>query len=105
MEQLLKLKNQLGNPSDDDSILQFCLDNASDIICDIRNSNKVESKYLNTQISMAIEVYNKRGAEGQTSHSENGIGRSYEKGDISPSIIARITPVVKTPFSKVRVVE
>lgn len=105
MNQLLKLKSQLGNPSNEDDILEFCLERASDIICDIRNSDKVEKKYLNTQIAIAIEIYNKRGAEGQSSHTENGISRVYVGGDISLHLIRKITPVVKTPTSKVRVIE
>lgn len=102
--QLQRLKNLLGNPSNEDDLLQFYLDNASDIICDIRNSNIVENKYLTTQIKMAIEMYNKRGVEGQSSHSENGISRTYEQADISYSLIREITPVAKTPFSKIRVI-
>lgn len=104
--QLLLLKQLLNLSNDDslDSILEFYLETAGDIICDIRNSDKVESQYLNTQIRIAIEMYSKMGAEGQTSHNENGISRSYEKGDISPSILMTIVPVGKTPFSKVRVI-
>ena len=104
MEQLEKLKVQLDNPDVDDGILIFCLDRAKDIICDIRNSDKVEPRYLNTQISIAIELYNKRGAEGQLAHDENGIKRTYSSADISKEIIHTITPVVKTPSSKVRVI-
>lgn len=100
--QLELLKSLVGSPTDKDEILEFCLDNAKDIICDIRNSNDVEDKYKSAQISIAIEIYNKRGAEGQTSHIENGLGRTYEGGDISSSVISRITPMVKSPFSKVR---
>lgn len=103
--QLQKLRGLVGNPTDQDEILQFCLDNASEIICDIRNSNKVEDKYLSTQISIAIEIYNKRGAEGQVAHDENGLNRVYEKGDISGSVISRITPMIRTPNSKVRVIK
>lgn len=102
--QLQKLKRQLENPNIEDGVLIDILETASDIICDIRNSDKVEKKYLSSQISIAIEIYNKRGAEGQTSHNENGISRSYEKGDISPSLLSRITPIAKTPWSKVRVI-
>lgn len=105
MEQLEKLKIMVGNPSDEDDILDFCLDSASEIICDIRNSDIVENKYLTTQIRIAIEIYNKMGAEGQTSHDENGIVRTYEKGNISNSLISRITPMVKTPSSEVRVID
>ena len=102
MSQLIKLKSLLGNPSEDDVVLQFYLDRASDIICDIRNSNAVEDKYLNTQLSIAIELFNKRGAEGQTRHDEHGISRTYERSDISKSLLSTIVPVVKTPHSTVR---
>lgn len=105
MSQLTTLRELLGNPPESDEVLEFYLDNASDIICDIRNSDIVEKKYLTTQIKIAIELFNKRGAEGQVGHSENGIGRTYESADISPSLLAGITPIVKTPFSKVRVIQ
>ena len=105
MSQLLMLKSLVGSPTDKDDILQYCLDNAGDIICDIRNSDKVEDKYKTAQISIAIEIYNKMGAEGQLSHSENGISRTYEQGDISNSLVRKIIPVATTPFSKVRVIE
>ena len=105
MEQLEKLKRMIGNPENEDEVLDFCLDTASEIICDIRNSDIVEKKYFNAQIRIAIEIYNKMGAEGQTSHGENGINRTYEAGDISNSVISRVTPIVKTPSSEVRVID
>lgn len=104
MSQLQSLRELLGNPPESDAILQFYLDRAKDIICDIRNSNLVETKYMTTQLQMAIEMYNKAGAEGQISHSENGMSRTYEASDISPSLIGKITPVAKTPFSTIRMV-
>ena len=102
--QLQRLKRLVGNPSNEDDLLEFYLDNASDIICDIRNSDIVEKHYLTTQIKMAIELYNRRGVEGQNAHSENGITRTYERSDISYSLLREITPVAKTPFSKIRVI-
>lgn len=104
MTQLEKLKLLLENPQVSDDVLVFYLDNASEIICELRNSDIVESKYSNIQIKIAIEMFNKRGAEGQTSHSENGISRTYEKSDISHSLLSQITPMVRTPFSVTRVV-
>lgn len=104
MSQLTTLKALLGEPNVSDEILQFYLDNASDIICDIRNSYTVEPKYLTVQLKMAVEMFNKRGAEGQIMHTENGITRMYEKADLSPSLLGQITPVVRTPFSTPRVV-
>lgn len=93
------LKALLSNPPVTDEVLQFYLDNAKDIICDIRNSDYVEDLYLNTQIKIAVELYSKSGAEGQVAHTENGISRTYESGDISASLLNQITPFAKTPFS------
>jgi len=102
MNQLQLLKEILGNPTVSDLVLQFYLDRASDVICDIRNSDYVEPKYVRVQLQIAVELFNKNGAEGQTSHGENGINRAYESGDISPSLLKQITPFAKTPFSNVR---
>lgn len=104
MNQLEKLKLLLENPPVSDDLLQLILDNASEIICEIRNTDIVEPRYLGVQVSMAVEIFNKRGAEGQVGHSENGIDRSYETGDISEGILSKITPRATTPFSTVKVV-
>lgn len=103
-QQLQRLKLVLGSPSNEDELLQYYLDVAKDIICDIRHTDEVEPKYKNIQIEIAVELYNKRGAEGQTSHNENGISRSYENASVSDSLLSKIIPFVKTPFSTVRVV-
>lgn len=104
MSQLSTLKGLLPNASESDEVLQFYLDDASSIICDIRHSDVVESKYLTTQIKIAIELYNKRGIEGQTSSGELGISRGYEKAGISPSLLSDIIPYVRTPSSVVRTI-
>lgn len=100
--QLEVLKVLLPEINENDTLLQFYLDTAGDVICDIRNSTAVEPQYLSIQVQIAVELYSKRGVEGQTSHSENGIDRTYEKSDISDSLLRRITPVVKTHLSKKR---
>lgn len=102
MTTLELFKELIGATTVSDSALQFYLDSASEIICDIRNSDAVESKYKNVQLRIAVELFSKRGAEGQVGHSENGISRSYEKSDVSESLIVLITPRLTTPFSKVR---
>lgn len=105
MTQLEKLRILLGNPPlEENPILELLLDNAKDIICDIRYTDNVEPQYLSTQLSIAIELYNKMGAEGQTGHGENGMSRSYERADVSGSLLSRITPYVRTPFSTRRVI-
>lgn len=53
----------------------------------------VPAPYHTTQVEIAAYMLNKRGAEGETAHSENGVSRSYEDGDIPPTLLRRITPM------------
>ncbi len=52
----------------------------------------VPIKYHSTQIEIALYLLNKRGAEGETAHSENGISRSYESATVPDSMLKHITP-------------
>ena len=45
------------------------------------------------QIRIAVELFSKMGAEGQTMHTENGVIRTWEAGDVSPSLLRTIVPV------------
>lgn len=105
-EYLNLFKAILGSDADgvEDIVLQYYLDRASDVICDIRNSNKVEKKYINVGIDIAVELFSKRGAEGETGHSENGLSRSYENASISEHLLSQITPMAKLPNGEVRVI-
>lgn len=53
---------------------------------------EVPVKYETIQLEIAAYMLNKRGAEGQTQHSENGITRQYENADIPSSMLKAITP-------------
>jgi hypothetical protein len=53
---------------------------------------EIEEKYKDLQIRIAVEMYNKRGVEGQTSHSENGVSRSYSSANVSEELLREITP-------------
>ena len=53
---------------------------------------EVPDRYAYTQLEIAVYLMNKRGAEGQTAHSENGISRSYEDGDIPSTLLREIVP-------------
>lgn len=52
-------------------------------------------KYSDVVMDIAVFLYNKQGAEGQTGHSENGISRSYENAGIPDSFVQDIVPVAK----------
>lgn len=54
---------------------------------------EVPERYLDNQLKIAAYLINKRGAEGQLSHDENGISRSYESGDIPESMLKGIVPL------------
>lgn len=55
---------------------------------------EVPRRYEILQCEIAVYLLNKRGAEGEISHSENGISRSYEKADVPESMLSVITPFV-----------
>ena len=53
---------------------------------------EIEAKFKDLQIRIAVEMYNKQGAEGETSHSENGISRTYSSASVSEELLREITP-------------
>lgn len=49
-----------------------------------------------TSLAMACnDVYAKAGAEGQLSHSENGVGRGYDSAWISPKLLSGLPNYVE----------
>lgn len=52
----------------------------------------VPARYRTLQCEIAAYLLNKRGAEGQTGHSENGINRTYENADVPASMMSIIVP-------------
>lgn len=58
---------------------------------------EVPVQYDTLQCEIAAYMLNKRGAEGQTSHSENGITRAYENADVPSSMLKVITPHCGVP--------
>lgn len=55
-------------------------------------TKKVPPQYHVLQCEIAAYLLNKRGAEGQIGHSENGISRQYENGDVPDSMLSVIVP-------------
>lgn len=51
----------------------------------------VPGRYEMLQVQLAAEMYSKRGADGQSSHSENGIARTWPE---KSALLARIVPHV-----------
>jgi hypothetical protein len=53
---------------------------------------EVPPKYDMLQCKIAAYMIQKRGAEGQTAHSENGVSRTYEDSDLPKSLTSQIIP-------------
>ena len=57
-----------------------------------------EKKFDSIIIDLALASIAKYGAEGEMSHTENGIGRSYENGGKYPyTLIMQIPPLARSP--------
>ena len=54
--------------------------------------SEVPRRYGFLQCEIATYLLNKRGAEGETSHSENGISRGYENADVPDSMLSDVIP-------------
>lgn len=54
---------------------------------------EVPEQYSMLQVEIAVYLLNKRGAEGEAAHSENGISRTYENGDVPSSMLRQIIPM------------
>ena len=53
----------------------------------------VPTRYNALQCQIAAYMIGKRGAEGQKSHMENGVSRTYESGGVPESFLSQITPM------------
>ena len=96
MTQLERLKIRITeNVSDIE--LEDILESAKAVIMSRRfpfgeQPTEIEDKYKDLQIRIAVEMFNKRGAEGETTHSENGVSRSYASANVSEDLLKEITP-------------
>lgn len=94
---LTKLRTMVGaSKSDDDLLLMYLTDAERAILNRLYplddSKTIVPERYASRQVEIAVYLYNKRGAEGEVSHSENGISRSYENASIPESMLSDIIP-------------
>lgn len=62
---------------------------------DATSCQNVPAQYDSVQLEIAVYMLNKRGAEGQTSHGENGISRTWGGADVPEELLASITPYAR----------
>lgn len=112
MTQLERLQRRILEEPDD-GILEEMLESAKSIILtrrfpfgewptepvenemgQIEKVTVLEPRYRDLQIRIAEDMYNRLGASGQISHSENGISRSWGSEWVSQQLLHEIIPYV-----------
>ena len=98
MTQLERLKIRITEDVTDIE-LEDILESAKAVILSRRfpfgeQPTEIEDRYKDLQVRIAVEMFNKRGAEGETAHSENGVSRTYSSASVSEELLREITPKV-----------
>jgi hypothetical protein len=97
--QLANLKILLGiTDTSEDSLLTLLLSNAQQLVInaaypyqdDTTATYTMPDRYAGVQVEAALRMYNMRGAEGETSHLENGVSRYYES--VNEYVANNVTP-------------
>ena len=99
VEKLSLLRVMVGEPADDenwsDDVLISYLKIAGEKIINRAypyddTVTEVPRRYGVLQCDIAKYLLNKRGADGETAHSENGISRTYENADVPESMMSEV---------------
>ena len=95
----------IAGQGEEDSTLSFYLDQARDLILNrlypYMDSEEyseafMPTKYDHKQVQIAAFLMNKRGAEGETRHIENGINRSYKGAYVPEDMLRDVMPYIGT---------
>lgn len=98
-QKIEKLKVLIAPDTASDELLSYLLEQSEGIILNRRypfgapEGATLSAMHEQIQMRIAVELFSKMGAEGQTEHAENGITRKWEAGDVSPSLLRTIVPV------------
>lgn len=93
------LRRMMGEDETDSGILEVYLELAAQKILnrmypykDNYDDLEVPDRYVAIQLKIANYLLNKRGAEGQIQHIENGIHRNYGAADVPDGMMTEIVP-------------
>ena len=93
------LRTMIDDREEDEGVLSAYLELAGDKILnrmypykDDYTGLSVPDRDASIQLKVAAYMLNKRGAEGQIQHIENGIHRNYGSADIPDGMLAEIVP-------------
>lgn len=97
MDILARMKTRTGE-IDEDKLTDMIL-SAKEAILSARypfgrpENAEVPEQYLDLQFQIALAIYNKEGADYETSHTENGITRTWGTEAIPRYLLNQIVPV------------
>ena len=108
MEQYEKLAELrlIVESDEDDNVLLSYLEQAKDVILNRMYPYGTDEEYAQMdvpkrfefkEIRIAAYFMNKRGAEGEVQHIENGIHRNYKSSDVPEDMLWDVFPVVGIP--------
>lgn len=81
MTALERLKSRLGIADESENgNLALLLDEAEETILDLIGRDRLPIRLVSVQVELAVILYNRQGAEGETSRSEGGIARTFLDG-------------------------
>lgn len=93
------LRNMADAKTEDEEVLSVYLTLAGDKILnrmypfkESYDDLEVPDKYAMVQLNAACYLYNKRGAEGEIQHIENGIHRNYGASDVPDAMLKDVVP-------------
>lgn len=93
------LRRMMDGDNTDSGILEVYLELAAQKILNrmypyLENYDGMEvpDRYVSIQLNVACYTLNKRGAEGQIQHIENGIHRNYGSADVPEEMLRDIVP-------------
>lgn len=94
-KKLLTFKLMISPDTESDEVLTAILCAAESLILNrmypfgYPDGTRMPARYDQIQLQLAVELYTKRGAEGQSNHSENGISRSWPE---KSALLNRVVP-------------
>jgi hypothetical protein len=103
-QKIEKLKVLISPDTATNDLLSYLLEQSEGIILNRRypfgapEGATLSPLHEQIQLRVALELFTKMGAEGQTQSMENGVSRTWEAGDVSPSLLKQIIPVCGSVF-------
>lgn len=104
-EKIFTLREMMDNQEDSDAVLNVYLDLAKHKILnrlyqfpddyEYTGDTDIPDRYAAIQLNIACYMLNKRGAEGEIQHIENGIHRNYGASEVPDSMLKDIIPFAR----------